>query len=37
MKEYYDIAKGLYGENGDDQEMQMLDNLMQELKDENWL
>ena len=37
MKEYYDMAKELYGENGDDQEMQMLDNLMKELKDENWL
>ncbi len=37
MKEYYDMAKELYGGNADDQEMQMLDNLMQDLKNENWL
>ena len=37
MKEYYDQAKELYGDQNTDQEMQMLDNLMQDLKDGNWL
>ena len=37
MKEYYDRAKELYGVQDTDQEMQMLDNLIQDLKDGNWL
>lgn len=37
MKEYYDRAKELYGEQNADQEMQMLDKLIQDLKDGNWL
>ena len=37
MKEYYDRAKELYGDQDTDQEMQMLDNLIQDLVDGNWL
>ena len=37
MKEYYDRAKELYGDQSADQEMQMLDNLIQDLIDGNWL
>lgn len=37
MKEYYDQAKKLCEEQDSDQEMQMLDNLIQDLKDGNWL
>lgn len=37
MKVYYDRAKELYEDKEGDQEMQMLDNLVQELKEGNWL
>ena len=37
MKEYYDRAKELYGDQDTDQEMQMLENLIQDLRDGNWL
>ena len=37
MKEYYDQAKKLCEEQDSDQEMQMLDNLIQDLRDGNWL
>ncbi len=37
MKEYYDKAKELYGDRDDDQEMQMLDVMIQDLIDGNWL
>ena len=37
MKEYYDRARELYGDQDTDQEMQMLDNLIRDLKDGNWL
>ena len=37
MKEYYDQAKKLCEEQDNDQEMQMLDNLIRDLKDGNWL
>ena len=37
MKEYYDMAKELYGDQDGDQEMQMLDAMMQELRDGGWL
>ena len=37
MKEYYDRASELYGDQEMDQEMQMLDNLVRDLKDDNWL
>ena len=37
MEEYYDQAKKLCEEQDNDQEMQMLDNLIQDLKDGNWL
>ena len=37
MKEYYDRAKELYDDQIGDQEMQMLDNLIQDLKDGNWI
>ena len=37
MKEYYDRAKELYEGQDTDQEMQMLDGLIQDLRDGNWL
>lgn len=37
MKEYYDRAKALYGDQDSDQEMQMLDNLIRDLREGNWL
>ena len=37
MKEYYDRDRELYGDQDTDQEMQMLDNLIRDLKDGNWL
>lgn len=36
MRVYYDKASELYPDNGQDMEMQMLDNMMQELKDGGW-
>lgn len=37
MKEYYEQAKELYGDQDNDQEMEMLDHMMLDLKDGNWL
>lgn len=37
MKEYYEKAKELYGDQDHDQEMQMLDRMIADLKDGNWL
>lgn len=37
MKEYYDQAKELYGDQDTDQEMQMLDSLIADLRSGNWL
>ena len=37
MKGYYDKAKELYSDQDGDQEMQMLDNMVQELKNGNWI
>lgn len=37
MKEYYERAKELYDSQDNDQEMEMLDQMMTDLKDGNWL
>ena len=37
VKEYYDLAKERYQEKDQDQEMQMLEIMIQELKNGNWL
>ena len=37
MKEYYDRAKELYSDQDQDQEMEMLDHMIQDLRDGNWL